>query len=625
MPNLATLVLPLAWLAFLVCALPGRSIREAAAWASLSFGVCVALFTELLSPWHAITLPALLSAWLAATFAAAAYAYQQWRQASKFHAQRPRWSGIDLALCMPVAVILLLVAVTAWLSPPNTYDAMAYHLPRVVYWHQSASVAFFATPFLSQIMLSPLAEYIMLHTYVLAGNDHFANFAQWFGFAMSTTGVSLIAKEFGAGARGQVVAAVFCATLPGAILQASGAKNDCVLSLWLVLAAYFALRYRAAPSHLHSLALGSAVGLALLTKGTAYLTVPPVLAAILLPLLWKRPRLMLRLALVLALCVLVLNGPHYLRNLELSGSPLGFDSSYPDVRFRWRNSRFGVGTTISNLLRHVSEQIGGRSQTWNTAVYNTVQKLHRKLDLDPRDPATTWQDSVYGPPKYTNHEADASNRLHVAVLLVTAIPLCLWVRDRTRWMWSLYAASLVLAFVLFCAYLRWQSYGARLQVPLFLLAAPLVGLVAGRLSPNLLAIPLCLFLLDGSRRPVLENWLRPLRGPRSIRHTPRDMQYFADMRQFSDLREYQTAIRQLQESGCRSIGIDSNEFPLEYPLQALLLEHDPRTRFVHVNVHNASRRYRRTSVEATCAEVCLRCKSPTAAASNATLYPVILP
>jgi hypothetical protein len=553
----------------------------------VALGVAALLLTEALSPLHLLRRVPLAIAW---TLLAAAAAYLLYQRRPKFVIPRPR--PIESAIALAIFAIACLVGIAAALSPPNSADAMAYHMPRVVYWAQAGSVAFFPTPYLNQIMLQPLNEYLMLHTYVLSGGDRFINLLTFAAFLGCIMGVSALAGAMRLGSKGQAFAAFFCATLPSFILQASGAKNDSLLSLWLVCLVYFGLR-----GNIPFTAL--ALALALATKGTAYLFAPPLLAALLLfrATGWKR------LAAWSAAAILLLNGPQYARNLQLSGSPLGFDSAQGDGVFRWRNEHPGLKSTVSNLLRNTSEQLGDRRQPWNQAVYRATLKLHAILGLDPRDPATTWPWVRFDPPLNANHEANANNRWHLLLLLLAA----LFAAATRRRFWCIYAAALFTAFLLFCFYLKWQPYLARLELPLFVLAAPLAALLLDRLRPRPLALLACLFLLGVARNAILQNWTRPLKGPHNLFVTARDDNYFNDMVQFNNRASYLPAVTLAVRSGCRTVGIDITRNQLEYPFQALLLERAPLVRFVHTGVANASARYAPANPPRPCAVVCLDC------------------
>ena len=172
----------------------------------------------------------------------------------------------------------------------------------------------------------------------------------------------------------------------------------------------------------------------------------------------------------------------------MSHSILGFDSAQGDGVYRWRNETFGWKETASNVLRNLSEQLGDRSAAWNQGVYHFVVEAHQRLGIDVNDPRTTWRGSSFAPPTNANHEANAPNRWHLAIILVIACVLILRAfrgRERER---ALYAVALFCAFVAFCAYLKWQPFLARLLLPLFVLSAPLAGVAIAamvRPRPNL--------------------------------------------------------------------------------------------------------------------------------------------
>ena len=588
------IALPLVAMLLLTCSFMGTgSWRAAFLRALVVFGAAAVLITELLGSVNALRAVPVALSWTLVAVVAAAIAWNR-----KARLPRLCWPGlVNAALISASAVICVVILITAFVSAPNSTDAMAYHLPRIVYWVQAGNVSFFPTPYLNQIMLQPMAEYLMLHTYLLSGGDGFVNLIQWMGCIGSIAGVSLIARSLGAGLRGQAIAALFCATLPNGILQASGAKNDYVLALWLVALVWLGIEWAAHRRHHDLILLGLALSLALFTKGTAYLFAPPVLAVV----LWPARRRILAFVLAAGVCVVILNGPLYWRNFDLSHSPLGFDSAHGNGFYRWRNERLGWRATVSNVLRNTSEQLGSRSETRNRRVYETVLAAHRFLGIDPNDPETTWRWAKFEPPRNANHETNANNVWHTAIILLTTI-LLLWKQPRAAGL-PLSAAA---AFVLFCAYLKWQPFQARLLLPLFVLSAPAVGIALEMLRYSILQIIVCFILLTGARLPLLQNWVRPLTGRNSIFQTSREDQYFADLTFWKNKQSYLDTVAAIKQTNCKTIGIDGTANEIEYPIQVLLLRSDPRYRFVHTGVTNPSAKYTRGN-EQPCMVVCPDC------------------
>ncbi|HMC59188.1 MAG TPA: hypothetical protein VKJ01_08360, partial [Candidatus Solibacter sp.] len=163
------------------------------------------------------------------------------------------------------------------------------------------------------------------------------------------------------------------------------------------------------------------------------------------------------------------------------------------------------------------------------------------------------------------------------------------------------------AFAPFCAYLKWQPFTARLETPLFILAAPLVAFLLQSIRPVMVPIAIGLFLISGVRLALFENWTRPLKGPHSLFATTRDDNYFRDMIQWNNRASYLESVDRTARSGCATVGIDIGENQLEYPFQALLRERDREVRFVHTGVENASVRYAPPNPPQPCAVLCADC------------------
>jgi hypothetical protein len=570
-------------------------IRVALIRSLLVCGTAVVVITECLSAWGDLNRSCVAVCWAALLLVLPFF----------FRVLRPRIPRLDPFVAAGVLTIAVMVGYIAWtamLSPPNSADAMAYHLPRIVYWVQNKSVAFFPTTYLNQIMMQPVAEYIGLHLYLLSGGDGFINLVQVAGYIGSVVAVSAIAELLGATPRVQTIAAVFCATLPNAILQASGAKNGALLAFWVAAMLLCAGRWIRSRSTADLVFTALALGLALGTKGTAYLFAPPFLLAIAMAVGMPKLRELGKAAPVLLGGVLLINTPQFVRNLDLNGSILGADSAQGDGVYRWRNETLGWKATVSNILRNTSEQLGGRTDKWNQAVYRSVVRAHQWLGLDPEDPKTTWRYAEFVPPVNANHEANANNRWHL-LILAGAIALAVWRRDRT---WLAYAAGPVMAFLAFCFYLKWQPYFSRLEMPLFVIAAPLGAFAIASLRPAVLQLVLCVVLVSNSRLALTQNWTRPLTGPNALNTRPRTLNYFNDMVQFHNKADsYFATVDHVAASGCELVGVDININHLEYPLQALLLQRNPRMRFMHAGVENASAKYARG--EKPCAVVCPDC------------------
>jgi len=541
----------------------GMEWREAVLAASVLLGTCVAAITEGLSLVKRVTPGSVAICWLAICIFGLLYLK------SGTYTPRPTPRETEPGQLGPnrptkvllafAGVIVFFVAITALVSAPNMWDAMEYHLPRVLMWMSNHSVRFFPTPNYCQLIFGPWAEYAMMHTYLLWGTDRFVNLVNFFSFIGCLIGVSLIAKKLGAGRRGQILAVIVCATIPEGVLEASGPKNTFAVSFWIVATVAFLLIWNDDPSWVNTIFVGLSAGLALLTKGDAYIYLPFMVLAC----WWMGSPasriLFLKRSAVFLVLIFAINGPQFFRSYQLTGSPLGLP--FPDAgpALHWMVDKISVRGAIANTIRNVSLHLVTPIPVVNGVTERSVRMLIRGVGADPDDPQTTWPGDTFHLNNFSTGEKHAGNPAHFALLLLSISAILLWRRRRgLRAEVMPYAFGLVASFLLFCTLLRWQIWGSRHHLPVFVLGAALAGLVLERcFSPKvativgaaLLAYALPLTLVNRTRSLV--PWSRV----DDVYH-PRAVLYFGDQHE-RDAPANIAAAQAINHRACSNVAIDS--------------------------------------------------------------------
>lgn len=160
-----------------------------------------------------------------------------------------------LKFCPRLLIILvpsLLVVLLAVFTVPYNWDSMAYHLGRVANWYRNKSVGFYCTNDVRQIASPVLAEYIMLHIYILMkGNDIFVNLVQAFSYVLNAIIIYNIGKKIGFRKRYAYIASFVYMTTPIALAEATTTQTDNFTTVWVLIFIYYLIDFMHIKNKLH--------------------------------------------------------------------------------------------------------------------------------------------------------------------------------------------------------------------------------------------------------------------------------------------------------------------------------------------------------------------------------------
>jgi hypothetical protein len=351
------------------------------------------------------------------------------------------------------------------------------------------------------------------------------------------------------------------------------------------------LAWRVSRSGTDAAFLAMAAGLALAAKGTAYLIGFPLG-------LWFLAELMafgrhgagrraLALLVACGLLVLLPNLPGYVRNLEYSGSPIGHGARSTN------NAAYGLGPLVVNGVRNLATNLATQNSGYDRWLTRVVTEGLASLGLDASDPKLSFIDSKFEASTYQTSEDIAANPLQL-LLAIAAMLVVFLAGGKQGFPRRRYALSVLGATLLFLVVLRWQPWITRLQLPIFALAAPLVGFLAferfrgwARIGATAL---LTLLLVIFAMPPLWANYRRPIFPPggyaASIWAKTGDEILFIARPDL--LASYEAAVRYVVQNKDSQIGLVISGNDWEYPLWRLLREQGVTPlRIEHVGVKGA--------------------------------------
>ncbi len=492
-------------------------IRLSFIYALISISFFVAVSTELLSAFNAITKSSLVILWICISAATGFWWFRRKKYIPSLHFVANRFTRIILS---SVFIILCITCITAIASYPNNWDSMTYHLARVMHWIQNKNVAHYPTQIDRQITQPPFSEYFFLHIKLLSGYDPLLNLVQWIFFAGSIAAVSLITQETGGNNFQQSLSAFFCATIPMAILQSNSTQNDLVTGGFIAFSILFLIRcYRYNFNPENTIAFYCSAALALLTKGTSLIYLLPVTIIFGLSFLFHRKWKALPGFVTGILIVALVIAPFWIRNNAVYDSPLGRN-------YDLNNAAYGIVPMLSNASKNIAMHLRTPVPSINNTITNITAGFNDLIGINIHSPKYNWDPS---PPFevgfFSTQEDSAGNFFHVLLLMTGTVLLFFRKSLRSNVLFVLIFIITALMFLTFCFVLKWQVWHTRLQLPVFIISAVLLAEVVNTFSDRIKKFIFILFIFF-SGIFLFFNQSRPWCMKENIFNSSPEIQYF---------------------------------------------------------------------------------------------------
>jgi hypothetical protein len=437
----------------------------------------VTLSSEVLSLFHSFNYNSLTSFWLLTSIIGIILLVKKKSESNQIEEKKQLFINSvknNKFLFTIISLILFLIGFQGLIYPPNNFDSLTYHMGRIPHWIANESIQSYAGHIYRQINSPPLSELCIAQLGILYKSDLFSNSVQYFFLIGCLACFISISQEFNFSKNAKIIGLLFLIGTPDIILQGSSTQNDIVVSFFILSTCLFAIKSFKYQSLLSLSLLAISAGLALYTKGTAYIFLFPILIiwGTLFILKYKSNFPFFKI-IVIPFFIILINLGFYTRNYSLSGDPLGKNED------RVFNEAFG----LNELLLNTTKNIGVHFAIYplNQFTNQVVEKIHLTLKEDIRNSSINFNGHKFKLKEWQHNEDDAANIFQIILILI-CIFLYIPFRKKNPSLAILLLLIPILELLFFSFTLKWQPWITRLQLPIIFLFSFYVAFIISQFT-----------------------------------------------------------------------------------------------------------------------------------------------
>ena len=406
-------------------------------------------------------------------------------------------------------IIILPLLLLSIFIPPNNWDSVAYHLPRVEHWIQNKNIYPYPTNIIRQVLTSPLSEYMIANFQILSNTDAFGNLVQFGSLIFILFSGTLIFSLLKIGMKGQLFLLLALLSLPMMLFQATTTQTDLLASFFFLSFILFTFLLESENNYkTNFIFLALSLTLGILTKYHIAIFAAPIVIYLLFDLIKKKNNKNTIFAvLVSVLTIAVILAPLFLRNIYFFGSITGkdlFDENATIV-----NSTISIQNMLSNNFKHIVDFISLPINGYNNLLFSVNHSLHNLIGISENTPGNNWAGEPFTVNNYLNEDT-AGSIIHAALIILS---LFLVFKSKHKTKLLLLFAYCFIAFSLYGLLFRYTPFDIRLLLPVLILLIIISTYIICTSITNKFIINGMLFMfLIISIFPVYFNRAKPIIG-----------------------------------------------------------------------------------------------------------------